>query len=61
MTWHDEFIERVKKAALEGDPESMFHYGTSFGNDSPGTLVEVERKLTKEQLAVERLAQRERT
>jgi len=43
MTWHDEFIERVKKGALEGDPESMFDYGTSFGNDSPKALPWIEK------------------
>ncbi|MBL8679622.1 MAG: DUF1963 domain-containing protein [Myxococcales bacterium] len=43
MSWQDEFVARVKKGAEKGDPESMFHYGTSFGNDSPKALPWIEK------------------
>ncbi len=43
MSWQDEFIARAKKGAEKGDPESMFNYGTSFGNDSKKALPWLEK------------------
>jgi uncharacterized protein YwqG len=43
MSWQEEFIAKAKKGAEKGDPESMFNYGTSFGNDSPKALPWLEK------------------